>query len=679
MIFSPLTACLLLGSPSLAAFPTPAYPDCGEENLAACPSDFGAWELISWIPEGSVDTVRPEELVLGAGIAADVAFRHTTGRWESVVAVLDSGIYWQETDLWPKIHLNAGELPAPAPDVDGNGLLNISDYPDVDPTAGVDVADFGVDPSDLIALYSDGVDDDGNGYVDDIAGWDFFAGDNDPFADPQIVNADHGTGVMEAAGEAGDDGSGIGVCPNCAILPVRVGDTFVTQGDRIGLGLAFAADHRVASAAMAVGAMTHPDWTAAAVAWAQAEGVTLVGAAGDENSFHRNYPAAEAGILYVHSIRTDSADELQGAATYFNTWGCNNFGPRLDLVSPSGACATGAVANIAGAAGLVASAGLDAGLALTPDQIRGILISTADDVAVPEADRAQTNAWPSAEGWDSTFGYGRVNVGRAVEAVIAGDIPPVAHLDAPGWFGWAGDGVGVEVRGSTEAAWTLAIGAGENPSDWTDVASGAGPSEGALATVDLPRSTASLAVPLALEGVVARSARAHDRLVSIRLRTTDAEGRVGESRTAVWVEVDPDARAGFPLSLGSSIESAPVLADLDGQPGWEIAIAASNGSVHALDGSGASLPGFPVWTDEIAVAPSRAWADRPAPHEGILSGVAVGDVTGDGQPEIVSASLWGRVYAWSADGARVPGFPVELVGRAPAELTAGRTWDNGFA
>ena len=40
-----------------------------------------------------------------------------------------------------------------------------------------------VDPEDLIKSFSDGKDDDGNGYVDDISGWGFFHDDNDPMDD----------------------------------------------------------------------------------------------------------------------------------------------------------------------------------------------------------------------------------------------------------------------------------------------------------------------------------------------------------------------------------------------------------------------------------------------------------------------------------------------------------------
>ena len=59
-----------------------------------------------------------------------------------------------------------------------------------------------LDPSDLIAVFSDGIDDDGNGYIDDISGWDFFSGDNNPLAQLLDGYASHGTGVAEEAAEA---------------------------------------------------------------------------------------------------------------------------------------------------------------------------------------------------------------------------------------------------------------------------------------------------------------------------------------------------------------------------------------------------------------------------------------------------------------------------------------------
>ena len=52
----------LLTSSALATDPIGTFPDCGEDNRDACPSDFGGWDMISWIPGDSKATVREAEL-----------------------------------------------------------------------------------------------------------------------------------------------------------------------------------------------------------------------------------------------------------------------------------------------------------------------------------------------------------------------------------------------------------------------------------------------------------------------------------------------------------------------------------------------------------------------------------------------------------------------------------------
>ena len=98
--------------------------------------------------------------------------------------------------------------------MNGDGLFNIQDYaedPRVFINAGVERGDDVLDPSDLI-YFSDGVDDDGNGYVDDISGWDLFERDNDAYTYYDV--GDHGTGVAREVGAEGNNGGDICSCPN---------------------------------------------------------------------------------------------------------------------------------------------------------------------------------------------------------------------------------------------------------------------------------------------------------------------------------------------------------------------------------------------------------------------------------------------------------------------------------
>ncbi|HKQ98342.1 MAG TPA: S8 family peptidase, partial [Candidatus Polarisedimenticolia bacterium] len=111
----------------------------------------------------------------GADIRAEAAWDSGTGSRDVVVAVIDTGIDYTHPDLQANIWDNEGEIA-------GNG-----------------------------------VDDDGNGFIDDVRGWDFVNGDNDPFDD-----AGHGTHVAGIVGAAGANGEGIaGVAWQVRLMPVK--------------------------------------------------------------------------------------------------------------------------------------------------------------------------------------------------------------------------------------------------------------------------------------------------------------------------------------------------------------------------------------------------------------------------------------------------------------------------
>ena len=103
--------------------------------------------------------------------------------------------------------------------------------------------------------YNNGVDDDHNGYVDDISGWDFLYGDNDPL---DTVDYGHGTGEAEDS-TAAENGTGdVGICPQCQFIPVRVGDSFIADGGRFAAGVLFALDTGAEVIQEALGAINNP-------------------------------------------------------------------------------------------------------------------------------------------------------------------------------------------------------------------------------------------------------------------------------------------------------------------------------------------------------------------------------------------------------------------------------------
>lgn len=162
----------------------------------------------------------------------------------------------------------------------------------------------------------------------------------------------------------------------------------------------------------------------------------------------------------------------------------------------------------------------------------------------------------------------------------------------------------------------------------------------------------------------------NDFTITLRLRVCDENGQRGEARRAVFLHRDPDLAPGFPMGLGASGESSPVLADLNGDGVAEIIVATADGKVFALLGDGSPLRGWPVMTDLLrGLDPTNPHnhLQAPAYREGavgrdgrgsIIGGVAVGDINGDGRPEVVAADLEGKVYARDTAGIVLPGFPV---------------------
>lgn len=177
----------------------------------------------------------PHNLCGQKGIAVDLAWGLTQGNAEVTIAILDSGIRWRNvdymSDLADKVQINLGEAqpdcyPAvPDGDCNGDGVFNIDDFGAIPDLNGNGI----VDPEDLLLNpdYSDGNDDDGNGYVDDIAGWDFLYGDNNPF---DTVDHGHGSGQADDSVANANDSRDVGTCPQCQFLPVRVGDSFIADG-----------------------------------------------------------------------------------------------------------------------------------------------------------------------------------------------------------------------------------------------------------------------------------------------------------------------------------------------------------------------------------------------------------------------------------------------------------------
>ncbi|MEM1177952.1 MAG: FG-GAP-like repeat-containing protein [Acidobacteriota bacterium] len=105
------------------------------------------------------------------------------------------------------------------------------------------------------------------------------------------------------------------------------------------------------------------------------------------------------------------------------------------------------------------------------------------------------------------------------------------------------------------------------------------------------------------------------------------------------------------FDLGASVKSSVAAADLAGDGGLELVLLDGLGRLHVLEPDGTALPGFPL---SLGGDPdySNAFSLLPSP--------SLADLQGDDRPEIVVATNTGDVYAVSAGGAVLPGWPVAL-------------------
>lgn len=358
------------------------------QRVANDPLNGGAW----WVDNVGQPIPGQPAGVPGADIGLEEAWEITTGSSGVVIAVIDTGVEWYHEDLADNIWQNPGEIP-------GNGI-----------------------------------DDDGNGYIDDIRGWDFgtatfgpggtgaFGGDNDPDDDAQ--GGGHGTAVAGTIGAVGNNGIGIsGVNWDVSILPIKIANQ---QGALVGGAIVAAHNYlttlilsgvNIVASNNSYGAFAPGfygeefeefDFEREAIEDFIAAGATFVASAGNDSNDNDDaftaYPAAYDLPGIVSVAATNNRDELAG----FSNFGANT----VDVAAPGEAILTTTVNNgytfidgtsfsgpiVAGIVGLMKSVRPD----LTPEQVANALIASSDPIAALQG---------------RVVADGRVNAARALQLI----------------------------------------------------------------------------------------------------------------------------------------------------------------------------------------------------------------------------------------------------------------------
>jgi len=153
--------------------------------------------------------------VVDADIDAPEAWDTARGTGTTAVGVIDSGIDYRHPDLYRNIWINQAEIPTTIrnvlTDTDADTLITFYDLNqsiNIGPGKITDLNANGyIDGGDLLNNASGwevGGDNGGNGYIDDLIGWDFVSNDNDPMDDNN-----HGTHCAGTIGAMGNNGVGV--------------------------------------------------------------------------------------------------------------------------------------------------------------------------------------------------------------------------------------------------------------------------------------------------------------------------------------------------------------------------------------------------------------------------------------------------------------------------------------
>ena len=649
-----------------------------------------------------------------AGMSVDKAWStYTTGDPRVVMAYVEAGINWHSAsakDLVDRVYLNTGELPLPDDaqghphgtyDLDGNGIVNAADYVH-DPRVHDSNKNGYIDPEDLIVAFSNGKDDDHDGFVDDISGWDFYDHQNDPATYDGTY--EHSDDQMKQAAATGNNNyEGVGVCPNCMIMPIKAGAEALDRTDDLAQAWLFAC-HMGASVVISVTAdLGYSSYMNQAIQYCWNKGVVMAESSNDFDSLDHQGGQFHAFVLPGNGeVPNTFGYDVEGNAPPIDDAVINadttKFDERSDETSwgphamfsaaTQGGSTSESTPTVGGSFGLLLSYGKEAAdqhviaSPLTGDEAIQVMRATADPITDTSLN------WPGSPGeWNDQYGYGRPNLYKAMTAVNNGDIPPEGWLTSPAWDTLHDptressldiSGV-VEAPRSPSYTWNVAYGLTPprdcssfttEPTTWTTIGSGSGTTayDGHLATLDLSQIPKSFyAAPYALSKC--KQFETSDQYtVTVRLTVTDASGRVALDRRAFYAEHDSTQLPGFPLAMtpahpvtGMTIDgtSEPAYADLQGRGDLAMLYGDADGWVHAIDPkTRKELPGWPVHTN--ATVPDHQWPGIDPGHEPVLTPVSVGDLFHTGQLDVVVTTTTGRTYVFGPTGKLLPGWPKAL-------------------
>lgn len=303
-------------------------------------------------------------------VQAEHAWRIARGDGVTI-AIIDTGVDLDHEDLSGRLWANPGEIP-------GNGI-----------------------------------DDDGNGFIDDVHGWDFVNRDGDPRDDNG-----HGTHCAGIAAAETDNAVGIaGMAPGARIMAVKVLDSRGSGSTAtLAEGISYALDNGADIISVSIGGPSGASVLLGAIRRATAARVPVIAAAGNEGGAIL-FPAA-----YPESLCVGASDADDVRTSY------SNYGSALDVLAPGGTPGRAIYST-------VRNNGYDwkIGTSMATPHVSGVAAllrgeRPALSVEAVEHLLSETALRPGGHGWDQYYGHGVVQAGSALDLMLADTTPPVSEV-----------------------------------------------------------------------------------------------------------------------------------------------------------------------------------------------------------------------------------------------------------
>ncbi len=310
----------------------------------------------------------------------NLAWDFTLGNPAIIVAVTDDGVQLNHSDLNTNIWVNPGEIPG------------------------------------------DGIDNDNNGYIDDVNGWDFASGNNDP--NPNSSGDSHGTHVSGIAAGRTHNLTGIaGVAGHATIMPLQFYGVGQWTAAKINATFTYAANNgaRIVNTSYNIDGWVGDPVFTAGMQYMHDNGVLHFNSAGNNNQLNPPRQAFEQTLLVASTTSSDTRSSF------------SNYGTGVDIAAPGSdilSTVTGngyavfsgtsmATPNAAGVAALIWSKNPS----WTRDQVAAQLLATADNI---------DSLNPAFAG---LLGSGRANSFRGLtETLAAPRVKSVTGIPAHGAF-----------------------------------------------------------------------------------------------------------------------------------------------------------------------------------------------------------------------------------------------------